>query len=161
LKSEREPGQRIFGMPLSWAYRGDRATGFGRAASRFWAAWAALGLPPWRQVGLELTGRKTGRRHRLAVVIAEHEGQRYLVSMLGECEWVRNARAGGDAWIVTARRRKVRLEEIPVPARVPIIREYLRLAPGARPHIGLGKRASLEECARVAPRHPVFRIAEA
>jgi len=155
------PTQRIFGIALSRFYQGDRATSLGKAFSRFWVAWAALGLPPWRQVGLELTGRKTGRRHTLAVVVVKHDGQRYLVSMLGECEWVRNARAGGDAWIISGRRRKVRLEEVPVAQRAPIIREYLRLAPGGRPHIGLGKMATLEECERVAPGHPVFRVAEA
>ena len=84
----------------------------------FWVAWAALGLPPWRQVGL-------------------------------------------DAWIISGRRRKVRLEEVPVAQRAPIIREYLRLAPGGRPHIGLGNMATLEECERVGPGHPVFRVAEA
>ncbi len=149
---------RIFGLPISCFYRDGKATGLGKAFSRFWAAWAAAGLPPWRQVGLELKGRRTGRPHRLAVVVARHNGQDYLVSMLGECEWVRNARAVGEASIISRPWRAVRLEEIPVEERAPIIKEYLRLAPGARPHIGLGKSASMPDCMRVAPRHPVFRI---
>jgi len=144
---------------LARCYRGTSATAFGKAISRFWANWASFGLPPWRQVGLELKGRKTGHRHVVAMVIAQCAGAEYLVSMLGECEWVRNARAQGGGWIISRKRRKVRLEEVPVDLRPPIIREYLRLAPGARPHIGLGKRAILEECEGVAPKHPVFRIA--
>jgi hypothetical protein len=92
------------------------------------------------------------------MVIAKYAGAEYLVSMLGECEWVRNARAQGPAWIISRKRREVRLEEVPVDRRAPIIKEYLRLAPGARPHIGLGKEATLGECEGVAPRHPVFRI---
>lgn len=151
--------QRFFWLaPLSWFYRGTNATALGKTLSRFWANWASLGLPPWRQVGLELKGRKTGRRHLIAVVIAKHAGEQYLVSMLGECEWVRNARAQTGAWMIGRKQRKVRLEEVPVELRAPIINAYLRLAPGARPHIGLSKHATLMDCERVDPRHPVFRI---
>jgi len=149
----------VFGVvPPSRFYRGTNATALGKAFSRFWATWASFGLPPWRQVGLELKGRRTGHPHTIAVVIAKYAGAEYLVSMLGECEWVRNARAQAGGWIISRKRRKVRLEEVPVDLRPPIIKEYLRLAPGARPHIGLGKQATLEACARVAPKHPVFRI---
>jgi hypothetical protein len=150
----------VFGIiPLSRFYQSGKATALGKAFSRFWAAWASLGLPPWRQVGLEVKGRRTARPHSLAVVVARHEGRRYLVSMLGECEWVRNVRAAqGEAHIVGLRRRKVRLDEVPVEDRGPIIKEYLRLAPGARPHIGLGANATLADCQKVAPNHPVFRI---
>jgi len=146
-------------VPISHFYVTGRATALGKAFSRFWAWWASLGLPPWRQVGLEVKGRKTGRPHRLAVVVARREGQQYLVSMLGECEWVRNVRAAqGEATIISGRRRKVRLEEVPVERRAPIIKDYIRLAPGARPHIGLGKTATIADCKRVAAKHPVFRI---
>ena len=152
----------VFGVdPRSLSYRGSNATALGKAFSRFWATWASLGLPPWRQVGLELKGRRTGHRHVIAVVIAQYAGAEYLVSMLGECEWVRNARAQGGAWIITRKRRKVRLEEVPIDLRAPIIKEFLRLAPGARPHIGLGKEATLGDCEGVAPRHPVFKIVSA
>jgi hypothetical protein len=92
------------------------------------------------------------------MVIAKYAGAEYLVSMLGECEWVRNARAQGEGWIISRKRQKVRLEEVPVDLRAPIIKEYLRLAPGARPHIGLGKGAPLADCEGVAPKHPVFQI---
>jgi len=89
-------------------------------------------------VGLEVMGRRTGRPHPLALVIAGHEGKQYLVSMLGECEWVKNVRTQGEAYLNSGRRRRARFEEVPVEGRAPIIKEYLRLAPGARPHIGLG-----------------------
>jgi F420H(2)-dependent quinone reductase len=151
---------RTFGViPLSWFYRSGRATALGRAFSRFWTAWASMGLPPWRQVGLEVKGRRTAQPHRLALVVAKHEGQQYLVSMMGESEWVKNVRARGEAFLISGRRRKVMLEEVPLEGRAPIIKEYLRLAPGARPHIGLDTTASIADCARVAPNCPVFRIA--
>jgi hypothetical protein len=150
---------RTFGIiPISCFSKGGRATALGRAFSRFWAAWASLGLPPWRQVGLEVRGRRTARSHTVAVVVAGYWGQQYLVSMLGECEWVTNARAWGEAYVISGRRRRVRLQEVPVERRAPIIKEYLRLAPGGRPHIGIGKSATVAECQRVAPNHPVFRI---
>jgi hypothetical protein len=151
---------RVLGfIPLSRFYRGRRATGLGKTFSRFWAGWSALGLPSFRMAELELAGRKTGKPVRLAVVpvaLADHE---YLVSMLGECAWVRNARANPNATIVRGRRRLVRLEEVPVGERAPIIQAFLRVAPGGRPHIGLGADASLAACERVSADHPVFRIA--
>jgi hypothetical protein len=150
---------RTFGViPISCFYKRGRATALGRAFSRFWAAWASLGLPPRRQMGLVVKGRRTGRHHILAVVVAGHEGQQYLVSMLGECEWVKNVRVQGEAYLISGRRHKVRLEEVPVEGRAPIIKEYIGLAPGARPHIGLGTSATIADCQRVAPNHPVFRI---
>lgn len=150
---------RIFlAMPLRWFYRRGRATALGRAFSLFWAGWAALGLPPWRQQALELRGRSSGRVLRIAVVVTELDGAEYLVSMLGDCAWVRNARAAGEAVLVGRKRRRVALEEVPVGARAPVIQAYLRLAPGARPHLGLGRDASLGACAAVAARYPVFRL---
>ncbi len=151
---------KTFGViPISCFYRSGRATALGKAFSHFWAVWASLGLPPWRQMGLEVKGRRTVRPHTVAVVVAGHEGQQYLVSMLGECEWVKNVRAAqGEAQIISGRRRKVRLEEVPVERRGPIIKEYIRLAPGARPHIGLSTTATIADCQRVAPNYPVFRI---
>src|SRR5262249_18337111 len=145
-------------IPISYFYQSGRATALGRAFSRFWAAWASLGLPPRRQVGLEVKGRRTGRPHTLAGVVAGDQGEWYLVSMLGECEWVKNGRTQGEAYIIGGRRRKARFEEVPVEGRAPIIKEYPRLAPGARPHIGLGTTATIADCRRVAPNHPVFRI---
>ena len=150
---------KAFGIiPVSCFYKSGRATGLGKSFSRFWSAWASFGLPPRRQVGLEVKGRRTGRPHTVALVIAGYEGEHYLVSMLGECEWVKNVRAQAEAQIISGRRRKVRLEEVPVERRAPIIKEYIRLAPGGRPHIGLGTTATLADCQRVSSNHPVFRI---
>ena len=114
-------GRTLGIVPISWFYRHGHATALGKVFSRFWASWASLGLPPRRQLGLEVKGRRTGRPHTLAVVVVTHEGDQYLVSMLGECEWVKNVRAQGEAFIISDRWRKVRLEEVPVERRAPII----------------------------------------
>jgi deazaflavin-dependent oxidoreductase (nitroreductase family) len=151
---------RVIGLlPRSWFYGPGRATALGRATSRFLAGWAALGLPTGRQIGLEVTGRRTGRPHTLAVVVAEHEGQDYLVSMVGEGDWVKNVHAaGGAATLVGTRRRPIYLEKVAVQQRAPIIQAYVRAAPGGRRHMGLSARATLAECDRVAHLFPVFRI---
>jgi hypothetical protein len=79
--------------------------------------------------------------------------------MVGEGEWVKNVRAaGGEAYLISGRRRKVRLQEVPLDRRAPIIKEYVRLAPGGRSHIGLGPTATIADYERLAPNDPVFRI---
>ncbi len=95
------------------------------------------------------------------MVVAEVGRERYLVSMLGEgADWVRNVRAAnGEAVLSHGAAQQVRLEEVPVSERAPILQAYLRRAPGARPHFDIDPEAPIEEFARVAPRYPVFRLA--
>jgi hypothetical protein len=94
------------------------------------------------------------------VVIAELDGERYLVSMLGErANWPRNVRAaGGRAVLRHGRREAVRLVEVEPERRARILREYLAVAPGARPHIAIDHRAALPEFEHVAGDVPIFRI---
>lgn len=118
------------------------------------------GLLPWRAASLEVRGRRSGRPISFPVVIADWEGAEYLVSMLGErANWVENVRAAGGAAVLRrGRREHVVLEEVDVADRAAIIRRYAAVAPGGRPHLGLGRHASLEECEALAPSTPVFRI---
>ena len=79
--------------------------------------------------------------------------------MVGEREWVQNGRAaGGEAYLISRRRRKVSLQEVPIDRRAPNLKEYVRLAPGGRPHIGLGPTATIADYEWVAANYPVFRI---
>jgi len=100
-----------------------------------------------------------------SVVIADYQGERYLVAMLGEqTNWVRNVRAAGGRAVLLhglrhGRREDLRLEEVAVHNRPAILRRYLALAPGARPHINIDRDGSLAEFDRIAPEIPVFRIA--
>ena len=96
----------------------------------------------------------------LPVVEADFDGERYLVAMLGTtANWVRNVRAAqGRAVIRHRTRESVRLVEVPVPDRPPIIRRYLQLAPGARAHIPVDREAPLDEFKKVAADYPTFRI---
>jgi hypothetical protein len=40
----------------------------------------------------------------------------------------------------------------------PVLRRYLAIAPGARPHIPVDRRAPLSEFEGIAHQYPVFRI---
>jgi hypothetical protein len=73
--------------------------------------------------------------------------------------WVRNVRAArGQATLRHGRRELVHLDEVGVAERPAILRRYLDIAPGARPHIPAVRHASLQELRRVATQIPVFRI---
>ena len=141
-------------------YAGGRPGTIARFLNRGQVALHAAGIWPSRLAALEVRGRRTGRRIGLPVVIAEHEGERYLVAMLGEgASWVANVRAAqGHAVLRHGRREDVVLEEIEPDARAPILRRYLEVAPGARAHFPIDRRASLREFEAIAARYPVFRI---
>jgi hypothetical protein len=42
--------------------------------------------------------------------------------------------------------------------RAPILKAYLQLAPGARPHIPVNKDAPVSEFEKIASKYPVFRL---
>jgi hypothetical protein len=113
-----------------------------------------------RGVTLEVRGRTSGRTIRLPLVLVHHGGDRYLVSMLGEdVQWLRNVRASeGRAVLHAPKPESVRLLDVPVEDRAPILRRYVQLAPGGRPHIPVEPRASVEEFHAVAARFPVLRV---
>src|SRR5262249_56545472 len=120
----------------------------------------AAGIGPSRVAALDVRGRKSGRVISFPVVIVTYNGERYLVSMLGEdVNWVRNVRAAGGAAVLRhGRRESVRLVEVPADERPAILRRYLDAAPGARPHIPVDRRAPQQAFEQIAPRVPVFRI---
>ena len=112
---------------------------------------------------LDVPGRRTGRITSVPVAIADVGRDEYLVSMLGpEANWVRNLDAAGGVAVLHRRGREfgVRLEPVPVDERAPILRRYLTVAPGARPHLGLKPSAPLSAFEHIAADHPVFRIRE-
>ncbi|TKG72800.1 nitroreductase/quinone reductase family protein [Prauserella endophytica] len=143
-----------------WLYRGGRPNGVARVLDRGTAAVYARGVAPDYLVTLEVPGRRSGRTVSVPLVMVVVDGERHLVSMLGErANWVRNARAaGGEVTIRHGRREKVCLREVPPERRAAILREYLRRAPNARAHVPVDKDAPLAEFERLAPDLPVFRV---
>ena len=110
-----------------WLYRGKRPNWIARIMNRASAIVASSGVASNYLETLEVTGRKSGRTFSLPVVLAIVDGQRYLVSMLGDdVQWVRNVRAaGGRAVLRSGDREDIRLEEVPVDQCAPILRAYL------------------------------------
>ena len=142
-------------------YRGGRPGHLARVMNRMSAIQFSAGLlSPRRAVTLEVPGRRTGRLISFPVVVADYEGQRYLVSMLGnDASWVHNVRAAGGLVVLRrGRREDVHLEEVDPGARAPILRRYLAVAPGARPHLPVDRRAPLKDFERIADQFPVFRV---
>lgn len=142
-----------------WMYRGNRPHFFARLLNAGWRAFHSSGiLSDW--VTLEVIGRKSGRIISFPIVLVPMNGHRYAVSMLGDdAQWVSNVRAaGGKAYIRSRRRNEVRLEEVPVEQRAPILKAYLQRAPGARPHMPVSKDAPVEEFETIANQFPAFRI---
>jgi hypothetical protein len=143
-----------------WMYPGGRPNGLARLLNRGWAILHATGLLPKRYVTLEVPGRRTGRMLSFPLVVADYQGERYLVAMLGErSNWVRNvAAAGGRAVLRHGGREAVRLEVVDPDARAPIVRRYLSLAPGPRAFIPVDRDAPLEDFQKAALQVPVFRV---
>lgn len=142
-----------------WLYRAQRPNWIARVVNRVWATLASAGIAPLDITTLEVVGRKSGRVTSLPVVVAVVDGERYLVSMLGDdVQWVRNVRATGRAALRSGTREEIGLEEIPAERRAPLLKAYLEQAPGARPHIPVHKDAPLAEFEKIAAAFPVFRI---
>jgi deazaflavin-dependent oxidoreductase (nitroreductase family) len=142
-------------------YRTGRPGALARVLNRISAIQFSAGvLSPAQAATLEVPGRRTGRLISFPVAVADYEGGRYLVSMLGnDSNWVRNVRAaGGRAVLRHGHREEVRLVEVGPGDRAPILRRYLEIAPGARPHVPVDRHAPLAEFERIAGQFPVFRI---
>jgi deazaflavin-dependent oxidoreductase (nitroreductase family) len=144
-----------------WLYRGQRPNRIAKILNRAWAAVHSSGIVPNYLVTLEVTGRKSGRMVSLPLVMVVVDRQRYLVSMLGDhAQWVSNVRAAeGKAVLRRGGREEIQLEEVPTDQRAPILKAYLRRAPGARAHLPVSQDASLAEFEKIAAAFPVFRVA--
>lgn len=143
-----------------WMYRGGRPNQLTKIINQGWAFLHSMGIFPRRFVTLEVLGRKSGKVISFPLAMIEQNGQRYLVSMLGkEANWVQNIKAsGGKAQLRHGICEQVVLKEIESGRRAPILKAYLRIAPGARPHIPVSKDAPISEFESVASEFPVFSV---
>jgi deazaflavin-dependent oxidoreductase (nitroreductase family) len=140
-------------------YVGGRGNATARRFARLWGTVFAWGLFPRRWVTMEVPGRRTGRLGRFPLGMADVDGRWFVVSMLGECNWVRNVRAAQGHVVLRHRRaRPCMLVEVPVAERGPIIRRYVDKVPGGRPHIPVQRGASLEAFQAIAASYPVFEV---
>ena len=143
-----------------WLYRGGHPNRPARLLNRCWASLSTKGMAPNRLVTLEVVGRRSGKAISFPMVVADLDGERYLVAMLGqEANWVANVRAaGGRAAISHGGREEVSLREVPVGDRAVVLQRYLACAPAARAHIPVEPNAPLEAFSHLAAQFPVFRV---
>jgi deazaflavin-dependent oxidoreductase (nitroreductase family) len=135
--------------------------------------WLEQTAVPWftslgftkRTITLEVTGRKSGTPRKVTVATQKSGDKRYLVSVHGESHWVRNVRAAdGQAVILSGSRKPVRLVEIPVEERAPVLLAYVskgvfgRSAADIAKQFGVESEPTIEQMASLADGHPVFRI---
>ncbi len=146
-----------------WLYKEGRPNGLAKLLNGFWGWLHTLGIAPNYMVTLEVVGRKSGKPVSFPLAMAVVKGERYLVSMLGEnANWVRNVKAvGGEAILRHGKVERIRLEEVEVGLRGPILKQYLQIAPGARPHVYVDRYAPVAEFEKIAARYPVFRVRQA
>jgi hypothetical protein len=143
-----------------WLYRGGHPNKLAKILNWGWAGIHSLGIFPNYLVTLDVTGRQSGKVISFPLAMTVINGERYLVSMLGEeTNWVRNVRAaGGKARLRHGISEEVLLEEVDVRLRAPILKAYLQLAPGARPHLSISKDAPVSEFEKIASLYPVFKL---
>ncbi len=125
-----------------------------------WAWLAARGVLPPMLVTLQVADRKNGTQRSTVLAVVEHDGNRYLVSMLGDTsEWVRNIRAAaGNAFIKRGRARPVMLTEVPLADRAPILKAWCQVATSGRRHLPTPYDAPVSAFEAIAKDYPVFRV---
>ena len=143
-----------------WMYRGGHPNQLTKIINKGWAIIHSTGIFPNQLVTLEVVGRQSGKTISFPLAMTVMNGERYLVSMLGdEANWVKNIKAtGGKARLVHGISEQVLLTEVDLSQRAPILKAYLQLAPGARPHIPVSKDAPVEEFEKISSKFPVFRV---
>lgn len=108
---------------------------------------------------LEVKGRSSGAWHPTPVRLLELDGQRYIVALQGETQWVRNLRVQGDgrlrlgSQVMEFRARELRNEE-----KLPVLRAYFKRWWSQSKMLTTVKSADGpdEEMTMAAPTHPVF-----
>jgi deazaflavin-dependent oxidoreductase (nitroreductase family) len=131
--------------------------------NRIVAASTRLGLSLAGSRVLEVRGRKSGEWRQTPVNPLSFEGKRYLVAPRGNTQWVRNLRVSGEGRLVAGHRsEKFAAVELPDGEKPALLRAYLKKwkwEVGAF-FDGVGGDSPEAELQRIAPDHPVFRIAD-
>lgn len=131
--------------------------------NRVVAALTRAGLSVWGSRILRVRGRKSGAWRATPVNVLSHDGQRYLVAPRGQTQWVRNLRAAGEGELRVGRRTELfQATEVPDADKPELLRAYLRRwkAEVGVFFGGVSAKSPEEDLVRIAPEHPVFRIAD-
>jgi deazaflavin-dependent oxidoreductase (nitroreductase family) len=121
----------------------------------------ASGVSVWGSRVLAVKGRRSGQWRTVPVNLLSIEEDRFLVSPRGETEWVRNIRVAGGGELRLGRKvEPFAVEELGDDDKPTVLRAYLRRwkAEVGVFFDGVGPDSPDTELARIAPRHPVFRV---
>jgi len=105
-------------------------------------------------------GRKSGKEYSTPFWLLEQPDGRYWVSVFGETNTIKNARAAGHVTVSRgATRDEVRLVEVPVESRLPILHEYLAANKSSMVRTYFATPTSNDdELQALAPEHTVFKL---
>jgi deazaflavin-dependent oxidoreductase (nitroreductase family) len=120
-----------------------------------------LGLSVWGSRVLQVRGRTSGELREVPVNLLTFDGADYLVAPRGVTQWVRNLRAAGEGRLRLGRRvEPFTSVELGDDEKEAVLRAYLKRwkAEVGVFFDGVDADSPAEELARIAPRHPVFRI---
>ncbi len=105
---------------------------------------------------LTVAGRRTGEPRSTPISIATLNGDRYIVAAFADAAWVANVRAATRGQLrrggVT---EAIELTEVPVEARGPVLKAFLRQVPGGVRFFG---KQSPDEIVAGAAGYPVFLV---
>ncbi len=120
------------------------------------------GVSVWGSRVLRVRGRKTGEPRTVPVNLLTYENTRYLVAPRGETQWVRNLRAAGGVGelLLGKRVETFRSTELTDDEKPDVLRAYLKRwkAEVGVFFDGVSAKAPADDVARIAPKHPVFRL---
>jgi hypothetical protein len=153
-----DPAER--GLLMRLLYRDWRPTLLGRWVGRLMIWWNGLSPLPSIVAVLEVGDGASSLKSTVPMVVTTVDDKQYVVSMLGPgSNWVKNVEAAnGNAVLRQGRPRSVHLVAIAPSERVPILKEYVRVATSGRKHFPLSVDAPLSEFQAIAGRYPVYRI---
>ncbi|HWE88731.1 MAG TPA: nitroreductase family deazaflavin-dependent oxidoreductase [Pseudonocardiaceae bacterium] len=112
---------------------------------------------------LTVAGRKSGEPRTFPIAVIPVQGERYIIQAFPKAAWVVNARAADTVTLTRGRRSStVRLVEVPVEDRRPVLREVVRTGPASvgKRYVttGLAESPTPEGVAAAADKIAVFRV---
>jgi len=119
------------------------------------------GVSVWGSRILAVRGRRSGQWRTVPVNVLTVDGERFLVAPRGETEWVRNLRVAGGGRLRLGRKvEEFAADEVADQDKAVVLRAYLTRwkAEVGIFFDGVGPDSTEADLARIAPRHPVFRV---
>lgn len=111
---------------------------------------------------LTVPGRKSGKPRTIPLMVFNWDNERWLLSTLGEVNWVRNLREAGHATLSASRGEepeRISVVEVPSSEAARLIRDTIAKFPAVvQSNFDVKPGEPMEAFEREATRHPTFRI---